>query len=103
MFIGPGPGLPLLFAHLAHQQYTKNGTSYRPTHKRRTEQKKMTRKMTRITLAPGLRFVLVTSAISQKIWQTVKLKGSGCDSVVRVATYDTRGPRFESSQRQNLY
>ena len=44
MFIGPGPGLPLLFAHLAHQQYTKNGTSYRPTHKRRTEQKKMTRK-----------------------------------------------------------
>ena len=30
-------------------------------------------------------------------------EGSGCGSVVRAVASDIRGPRFESSRRQNLY
>ena len=32
-----------------------------------------------------------------------KIMGSGCGAVGRAVASETRGPRFESSHRQNLY
>ena len=33
---------------------------------------------------------------------SIKLEGSGCGSVGRAVAFDTRGPRFDSSHRQNF-
>ena len=41
-------------------------------------------------------------AISTNTYLKLKL-GSGCGSVGRVVAFNTRGPRFDSSHRQNLY
>ena len=36
------------------------------------------------------------------MWQTWVMKGSGCGSVGRTVAFDTRGPQFNSSHRQNF-
>ena len=46
----------------------------------------------------------MSGKISKKVNSKQKLgNGSGCGSVGRAVTSDSRGPRFESSHRQKLY
>ena len=43
------------------------------------------------------------SISSSLLWVIkINMKGSGCGSVGRAVTFDTWGPRFDSSHRQNL-
>ena len=53
-----------------------------------------------ITIRQVLSSLSIDSFIKNWFLQTILFMGSGCGSVGRVVTSNTRGPRFESSHRQ---